>query len=89
MTASKGGYPKDLHDMKAELETVLRKMDRFNEWERGYYRSISSEKRLEQFSLLFDMVSHYPDEIIEKAQEEHLNSLIESQARLLSAGKSK
>lgn len=69
--------------MQTELRNVLKKMVRFNAWEVGYYRSISCENRLEQFLSLFDMASFCPERIIEKARQEHLDSLIESQRRLM------
>ena len=69
--------------MQTELRNVLKKMARFNAWEVEYYRSISCRQRLKQFSVLFDMASFYPDEMIEKSHREHLNSQIESQRRLM------
>ena len=66
-----------------DLKIALQKFAKFNTWEVKNYRSISCQKRLWQFLVLFDMASYYPDEMIEKAHREHLNSLIESQSRLM------
>ena len=79
--------------MRAEdLKIVLQKMAKFNAWESRYNQSISRkdpadrQKRMEEFLILFDFASYYSDEVIKKAHQEHLDSLIESQRKLMMVG---
>lgn len=58
------------------------KMERFNAWERGYHRAVSVEKRLDHFRILFETKDSLPPEVIQRANREHLDSLIEIQKRM-------
>lgn len=71
-TGSRDGW------MKNPYERMLSKMELFNQWEKGYNRSLSPERRLEQFTMLFDFGLTYQKEIIEKMHKEHLAALVSS-----------
>ncbi len=57
-------------------------MVRFNAWERDYHRAVPVEKRLDHFRILFETKDSYPPEVIQRANQEHLDSLIEIQKRI-------
>ncbi len=64
--------------MKNPYKRMLSKLESFNQWEKGYSRSLSPERRLEQFRVLFDLGLTYQQEIIKKMHKEHLSALVNS-----------
>ena len=73
--------------MKNYYEIMLVKMTRFNEWERDYMKKLPVQKRLEQFSILYDLCVESQKETVERMRKEHLQSLIETKKILKRAGK--
>ena len=73
--------------MKNDYEIMLVKMTRFNEWERDYMKKLPVQKRLEQFSILYDLCVESQKETVERMRKEHLQSLIETKKILKMAGK--
>jgi len=61
--------------MKNPYEIVMTKLELFNQWEKSYNRSLSIERRLAQFTELFDLGLTYQKENIEKMHNEHLAAL--------------
>lgn len=72
--------------MKNDYEIMLVKMTRFNEWERDYMKKLPVQKRLEQFSILYDLCIESQKETVERIRKEHLQSLIETKKILKKAG---
>jgi len=72
--------------MKNDYEIMLVKMTRFNEWERDYMKKLPVQKRLEQFSILYDLCIESQKETVERMRKEHLQSLIETKKILKKAG---
>jgi hypothetical protein len=72
--------------MKNDYEMMLDKMSKFNEWERNYMKNLPVQKRLEQFSILYDLCVESKKETIERMHKEHLQSLIEMKKILKKAG---
>ena len=72
--------------MKNAYEMMLVKMSKFNEWERNYMQNLPVQKRLEQFSILYDLCIESQKETIERMHKEHLQSLIETKKILKKAG---
>lgn len=68
-TELKGGW------MKNPYEIVMSKLELFNQWEVNYNRNLSLERRLEQFTELFDLGLKYQKEEIQKMHNEHLAAL--------------
>ena len=73
--------------MKNDYEIMLVKMSKFNEWERNYMKKLPVQKRLEQFSILYDLCIESQKETIERMHDEHLQSLIAMKKILKKAGK--
>ncbi len=73
--------------MKNEYEIMLLKMSKFNEWERNYMKNLPVQKRLEQFSILYDLCIESQKETIERMNDEHLQNLIAMKKILKKAGK--
>lgn len=71
--------------MKNDYEIMLLKMSKFNEWERNYMIKLPVQKRLEQFSILYDLCIESQKETIERMHKEHLQSLIETKKILKKA----
>ncbi len=63
--------------MKNDYEIMIDKMSKFNEWERNYMKNLPVQKRLEQFSILYDLCIESQKETVERMHKEHLQSLIE------------
>ena len=80
MTELKSGKIKNPYEM------MLVKMSKFNEWERNYMQNLPVQKRLEQFSILYDLCIESQKETIERMHKEHLQSLIETKKILKKAG---
>ena len=57
-------------------------MSRFNQWETEYLRRLHPARRLEQFSILFEVARSYDVKRKLKMHEEHLKSLVETQKNL-------
>jgi len=72
--------------MKNAYEMMLVKMSKFNEWERNYMVKLPVQKRLEQFSILYDLCIESQKETIERMHNEHLQSLIETKKIFKKAG---
>jgi len=73
--------------MKNSYEMMLVKMSKFNEWERNYMKNLPVQRRLEQFSILYDLGIEYQKENVERMRNEHLHSLIEMKKILKKARK--
>jgi hypothetical protein len=67
--------------MNPDYHELRKKMNRFNEWEKIYFRSVGPEKKLEHFRLLYE-TKQFMGAKVAAAHEEHLESLIDIQARL-------
>ena len=63
--------------MNNPYQELLVKMNRFNEWEKQYNKNLSPDTRLDQFRELFELSSCMPEEVIQKAHDDHLKNLIE------------
>jgi hypothetical protein len=72
--------------MMNPYEMMHDKMSKFNEWERNYMKNLPVQKRLEQFSILYDLCIESQKETIERMHNEHLQSLIETKKILKKAG---
>ena len=72
--------------MKNAYEMMLDKMSKFNEWERNYMKNLPVQRRLKQFSILYDLCIESQKETIERMHKEHLQNLIEMKKILKKAG---
>ena len=75
--------------MKNAYEMMLFKMSKFNEWKRNYMQKLPVQRRLEQFSILYDLCIESQKETIERMHKEHLQNLIETKKILKKAWKKK
>jgi hypothetical protein len=69
-------------EMQNKYEMLRKKMARFNEWEATNRKTLTTEKRLEQFLALYELGSVSGEETIKRAHEEHLKGIIETNKRL-------
>jgi len=76
MTVSKTGKMKD------KYKSIRTRMSRFNQWETEYLRSLHPARRLEQFSILFEVAQSYDDQKKSRMHDEHLKDLVETHKRL-------
>ena len=67
--------------MHPDYQELRKKMDRFNQWEKQFLRSLGPEKKMEQFRLLYES-KQFMGAKVAAAHEEHLKSLIDVQERL-------
>jgi hypothetical protein len=65
--------------MNIKYKEYQRKLDKFNLWEKIYLKNLSVERKLWQFAQLYQLKEFLPKETVQRAQEEHLNNLIETQ----------
>ncbi len=75
--------------MKNAYEMMLFKMSKFNEWKRNYMQKLPVQRRLEQFSILYDLCIESQKETIERMHKEHLQNLIKTKKILKKAWKKK
>ena len=68
--------------MKNKYKSLRTRMGRFNQWETEYLRGLHPARRLEQFSILFEVAQSYDDQKKSKMHEEHLKGLVETQRKL-------
>ena len=68
--------------MLNKYKILREKMARFNEWERTHQKSLSLEVRMEQFRMLYETKRYMSADALERAHQEHLAGLIETQKRL-------
>jgi hypothetical protein len=67
--------------MNKALQTLRKKMEKFNEWETEYLKNTSIDKRFEQFVMLYDFGKNIEKNFQEKQHEEHLGSIKKLQLR--------
>jgi hypothetical protein len=72
--------------MHPDYQELREKMARFNEWEKQLLRSLTPDKKLEQFRLLYE-TKPFMGPKLAAVHEEHLQSLIDVQERLRKAQK--
>ena len=65
--------------MNIKYKEYQRKLDKFNLWEEKYLKNLSVERKLWQFVQLYQLKEFLPIETVQRAHEEHLNNLIETQ----------
>jgi len=68
--------------MNNPYQELISKMNRFNAWEKQYNKNLSPDTRLNQFRELFELSSYMPKEVVQKAHDDHLKHLIETQSNL-------
>ena len=68
--------------MKRKLKDYRDQLNRFNRWEDRENRKKSEEEKLRQFFILFDLNRQMSESVIKKAQQAHLQHLIDMQRPL-------
>ena len=71
--------------MNNAYQCMLDRLKKFNEWEKGYNKNLSIERRLDQYRILFDLGLGYRKDIVEKMHQSHLQALVEIKKALKNA----
>jgi len=68
--------------MKEKYQMLRKKMARFNRWEVENCRDLTSEERLEQYFVLYNLGKLHRESVLARIHEEHLMGLIKTNERL-------
>ena len=68
--------------MNNAYQCMLDGLKKFNEWEKGYNKNLSIERRLDQYRILFDLGLGYKKDVVKKMHQSHLQALVETKKAL-------
>ena len=71
--------------MNNAYQCMLDRLKKFNEWEKGYNKNLSIERRLDQYRILFDLGLGYKKDVVKKMHRNHLRTLVEAKKALRNA----